>query len=111
MLSNDLLIASAWALYGWIYIDTGISLAKIARSKTGVPISWPVSGRWLLTASYFVMAIPFLDVVRLRLEPSWLEPFWASNPDSWWVVGLRFAPLPILLWTRHRIKTRGLVNP
>lgn len=111
MPSNDTLIAVAWLLYGWTYLDTGVNLARIARAKTGTLEQWPVPGRWLLAASYLVMALPFLDVVRIRTEPAWLEPHWSSNPSSWWVVALRYLPLPVLLWTRHRIKRRGLVNP
>lgn len=110
MPQNDVLIGITWLIYGTIYLDTGHVLARIAHEKSRSPFHWIVPGRWLLAASYLVMAIPFLNVVRIRLHPEWLEPYWNSGYSHWSVVVINLVPMPVLLWTTWRIHRQGLVN-
>ena len=110
MPSNDTLIAIAWAIYVLAYVETGRRLALIAYRRTGHPWQWIVPGRWLLALSYLTMALPFLDAVRLRSRPGWLEPHWAADLSSDWVVVIRYIPVPFLIWTVWRIRRQGLLN-
>ena len=64
---------------------------------------WPPADRVLLATAVFTVSLIVLDLIRLRLAPSWLEPLWSADPTSWSVIAIRALPLPPVAWFALRV--------
>ena len=64
---------------------------------------WPPADRVLLATAVFTVSLIILDLIRLRLAPSWLEPLWSTDPTSWSVVLIRALPLLPVAWFALRV--------
>jgi len=93
-----------------------VGIGTVRHSQDAADDFWrlPPTDRVLLSAVVFSVALVFLDIVRLRLAPGWLEPLWTSDPDHWSVIVIRALPLPALGWFALRVNgatPAGAVTP
>ena len=101
-LINTIVVAEFFALFAccvWVGIGT------VRRSQDAADDLWrlPPTDRVLLSAAVFAVALVFLDIIRLRLAPAWLEPLWPAEPSHWSVAVIRGLPLPALGWFAVRV--------
>ena len=99
---NAIVVFEFFALFAccvWVGIGT------VRRSQDAADDFWrlPPADRVLLSAAVFSVALVFLDIIRLRLAPAWLEPLWPSDPSHWTVAVIRGLPLPALGWFALRV--------
>jgi hypothetical protein len=110
----ELLIGITWLLWmaGFLWFMQG--LIKLAREIDGPIVQWPVPGRWLMVGLLGGLALICADIVRLRFEPAFLEPYWTSEgPDAASteiVLAIRAVPLIFLFWVAWRVKHGGLIR-
>ena len=110
----ELLIGITWLLWmiGFMWFFQG--LLKLAREIDGPIKQWPVPGRYILAGLVGGLTLICADIVRLRFEFAFLEPYWkASGPDAAnteVVLAIRALPLLFLFWVAYRVRTGGLIR-
>jgi len=110
----ELCIGITWLLWmiGFLWFLQG--LLRLAKEIDGPVIQWPVPGRYLMVGLVGGLALICADIVRLRFEFTFLEPYWrASGPDAAnteIVLLIRAAPLVFLFWVAWRVKRGGLIR-
>ena len=84
---------------------TWVVIGTVRRSQDAADDfwGWPPADRVLLATAVFTVSLIILDLIRLRLTPSWLEPLWSTDPTSWSVVLIRALPLLPVAWFALRV--------
>ena len=101
-------IALIWSWHlVWMVLVT-LAVGQAAYRHSGWPVSWPVSGRWILALLFATWVFVLGDVTRAI----WSVNFDARpNPHVGWMsVVVRALPVPVGPWLFWRQWRHGLAN-
>jgi len=107
--TRELVIAAEWFALFLAFLWLAWGTFRLARDIDG-PVGWPIAGRYVLAATALSLALNALDIVRIRIEPKFLEPYWSSAANSTSVIVLRGVPVVLTFWLSWRIRNGGLVR-
>lgn len=111
---REVLIGLEWFLLGLFFLRLSLGTWRLAREIDGTLWTWPVAGHYLVALACLSFAVVSFDVVRLRFEPGFLEPYWSSAGGdaaaSSEVVVIRAVPIVLLAWIDFRVLRGGLIR-
>lgn len=107
--TRELIIGAEWFALFLAFLWLARGTYRLARGIDGT-VGWPIAGRYVLAATALSIAITALDVVRIRTEPAFLEPYWSSDDNSVSVIAIRGVSVFMVGWLAWRVAHGGLTR-